>query len=61
MILVVSFLVKTLAAIFTYERLDALVDPHVSVESRRTVERLAACSTHVRFLGCMDDLMTAES
>ena len=50
MILVISLLVKTLAAVFTYERFDALVDTHVRVESGRTVERLAASSTHVRFL-----------
>jgi len=39
--LVVALLVESFAADFTDERLDALVDASVSVERRRSVERLS--------------------
>jgi len=47
---VVAFLVESFAANVTNERLDALVDAAVSVESRRSVERFAARQAAMRFV-----------
>jgi len=60
MTLVVALLVETFAADVTDERLDALVDAPVSVERRRSVERLPARDAAMRFLGGVDDLVTTE-
>lgn len=59
-ILVVAPLMESLTAEFTDERFITLVNAHVCVESRASVERLAACITLVRFLRCVDDLVAAQ-
>jgi len=59
-VLVVALLVKPFAAIFTDERLDSLVYPHVSVKSGRAVKGLSTRATNVRLLGRVDDLMATE-
>lgn len=60
-VFVVSLLMEPLAAKFADERSESLVNPHVSVERRTTVERFAASLALVRFLRCMYDLVTAQS
>lgn len=60
-ILVVTLLVKTLATVLANERLEIGVYACVGVQCGATVESLAAGHAFVRLLGCVDDLVPAES
>ena len=59
-ILVVSLLVKSFAAVFTDERLDPLMDPHVRIEGRGTVKRLATRATNMRLFCGVDDFVPTQ-
>ena len=60
-ILVIALLVETLAAVFAYKRLESGVNAHVRIERRRPVERFTARRTLVRFLGRVNNFVTAQS
>jgi len=47
--------------ILTYIRLITIVNTCVCVERTRAIERLAASLTLVRFVRCVDDLVSAQS
>jgi len=60
MVLVVAFLMETFSAELADERFETGMDADVRVERRAAIEGLAARLTFVRFLGRVDNLMTAE-
>ena len=57
---IVAFLVEAFSADVANERLDALMNATVSVESRRPVEGLSTCETTMRLVGRVDDLVAAQ-
>ena len=60
MILVISFLMESFPTKFTYPWFVSVVNPHVSVESRASVEGLATSQALVRLLICVNDLVTTQ-
>ena len=61
MILVIALLMEPFAAVLADERLKSGVNAHVRVERRRPVERFTARRTLVRFLGRVNNFVTAQS
>jgi len=59
-VLVVTLLVESFTAVFAHEGFEALMYPHVRVESGGSVERLAASLALVRLLGCVNYLVPTE-
>jgi hypothetical protein len=60
-VLVVAFLMESFATEFTDPGLQSRMDPHMSVQGRRTIEALAALCAPMRLLLRVNDLMSAES
>jgi len=56
----IALLVETFATNVTHKILLQRVDLHVRLQCRRSVERFTAVLTFVRFIACVDDLVTAE-
>lgn len=60
-VLIVALLVETLSTVLANPWLIVLMDPHVSIERRRAIERFSAQLTNVRFLRRVNDFMSAKS
>lgn len=60
MVLVVSLLVESLAALFAGEGFETVVDSQVSVERRRSIEGLSTRLALMWLLRCVDDLVSTE-
>ena len=61
MVLVIALLMESFPTKFTYPWFISVVNPHVRVQGRASIERFATSLTFVRFLICMDDLVSAQS
>ena len=61
MILVISLLMESFPTKFTYPWFVSVVNPHVRVECRASVERLATSEALVGLLICVNNLVSAQS
>jgi len=59
-VLVVAFLMKTLATMLAHPRLIILMNSHVCIQRRAAIERFAAKFAHVWLITRVNDLVATE-